>query len=268
MGLGDLFKALSKHIQQDDSEHDSDSLKHHASNSPRIELTAPAGYYLSYQYDDVKFYPPQELISKVNKKVLSPGAEITLVQETRNKQDNRAVALYISMYKIGYMLRGTLQDMANDYIENGWPIKVILSDLRFVSGEYRGHINIFFYRKSANPKLLGSSDIDIKSIQPTNPEAIPDTPLTGKNIVFSGLFSLPLDQMMQKAVDAGAVLKSRVTKNVNYLVVGEQKEEFLNEKGLSSKESTAMKLMKQGEVDIKIIGEEAFLKLIHKESEK
>lgn len=268
MGLGDLFKALSKHIQQDSLEYNNDSAKHYKGNSQGVELSTPAGHYLSYQYDDVKFYPPQELISKVNKKILCPGAEITLDQEPRNKQDNRAVALYISRYKIGYMLRGTLQDMANDYIENGWPIKVILSDLRFVSGEYRGHINIFFYRKSTKPKLKGYSDIDIKSIQPTNPEAIPNTPLTGKNIVFSGIFSLPLDQMMQKAVDAGAVLKSRVTKNVNYLVVGEQKEEFLDEKGLSSKEATAMKLMKQGEADIKIINEDTFLELIHKEAVK
>lgn len=220
-------------------------------------------HYLAYQYDNVKFYPPTEMISKVNKKFLHPGAEVFLKQESKNKYDNRAIALYVSGHQIGYMLRGTLQDMANDYIENGWPIKATLSSLRFVGGEYQGYINLSYYRKSTNLKRLGYHDIDIKAIQPSNPNAAPNTPLSGKNIVFSGVFTLPLDEMMQIAVDAGATLKSRVSKNTNYLVVGKQDTMFLDKDGLSSKEATAAKLIEEGLADIRIIDENAFLELAH-----
>lgn len=224
-------------------------------------------HYLAYQYEDVKFFPKAEMIAKVKQKLLYSGAEIQLRQEPENEYDNRAVALYISGHQIGYMLRGTLQDMANDYIENGWPIKVTLSSLKFAGDEYQGFVNYKFYRESkfqddATKKRLGYSDIDVKSIQPSDPNIAGGTPLANKNIVFSGIFKLPLDQMMQLAVDAGAVLKTRVSKSTDYLVVGKQNEAFLDENGRSSKEATAQKLIAQGS-QIIIIDEETFMTMVN-----
>lgn len=229
--------------------------------SAKSNVLPTDGHYLAYQYDDVKFYPPTEMTSKVNKKFLRPGVEVFLQQEPENKYDNRAIALYASGHQIGYMLRGTLQDMANDYIEKGWPIKATLTSLKFVGGEYQGYISLSYYRESTKPKRLGYQDIDVRSIQPSNPDVIPNTPLTGKNIVFSGVFALPLDEMMQIAVDAGATLKVRVSKATDYLVVGKQDTMFLDSNGLSSKEATAAKMIQQGEADIKIIDENTFLAL-------
>lgn len=226
-----------------------------------ISLMPAEGHYLAYKYDDVKFYPPAEIISKVNKKYLQPGAEIHLIQEPKNKYDSRAVALYISGNKIGYLLKGTLQDMANDYIESGWPIRCVLSGLKFSGGEYKGYVHLFFYRKSTKPKLKGYSDIDIHSFVPTDPEATPNTPLTKKNIVFSGVFNIPLEEIMQIAVDAGAVLKTRASKSVDYLVVGAQNSAFVDENGMSSKEATATKLNEEGIANIKIISEQTFMEL-------
>ena len=104
--------------------------------------------------------------------------------------------------------------------------------------------------------------IDIHSILPSNPNAQPNTPLTGKNIVFSGYFSIPLGKMMQLAVDAGATLKSSVSKKVNYLVVGEQDPRFADENGMTSKQRTATRLVEKGEADIQIINEKAFLEML------
>lgn len=117
-----------------------------------VSVTPPEGYYLAYQYSDVKFYPPVEITSKANKNYLKPGAEIQLRQEPQNAYDNRAVALYVSGQKIGYLRKGTLQDMANDYIKNGWPIKCILSSLTFSNGEYEGYVHLFYYRKSTKAR--------------------------------------------------------------------------------------------------------------------
>lgn len=240
--------------------------KNTAKNKGKLNLLNPTSsansdYYLAYHYNDVKFYPPTKMVSKIKKKLLTPGAEVILKQEPKNKCDKRAVALYISGHQIGYMLRGTLQDMANDYIEQGWPIKAILSSLTLVNGEYQGYIHLFYYLKSTKPKRLGYQDIDVHSIKPSNPDAVPDTPLRGKNIVFSGVFTLPLDEMMQIAVDAGATLKVLISKSTDYLVVGEQDTIFLDKDGLSSKEATATKLIQQDESNISIINEATFLAL-------
>lgn len=104
------------------------------------------GCALAYSYDDVKFYPPVELVSKVNKTKLQVGAEIRLVQEPENKVDSAAVALYLGNQKIGYLLRNRLQDMANDYIGQGWPVKASLASLKKSKGEYQGYIDLAFFR--------------------------------------------------------------------------------------------------------------------------
>lgn len=225
------------------------------------------GYYRSYHYDDIKFYPPVEMVSKVNKNLLRPGAEILLKPEPKNKYDNRAIALYVYNYQIGYLLRGTLQDMVHDYMAKKWPIKATLQSLNLIDGEYQGYITLSFYRKTEanqqNIKRLGYSDIDVHTIHPTNPDERPATPLTGKNIVFSGYFTIPIDEMMQMAVDVGATLKSRVSRNTQYLVVGEQSQSYVDENGMSSKEATATRLIEEGVASIKILSEKEFFELIN-----
>lgn len=224
------------------------------------------GYHLAYHYDDVKFYSPNEMVSKIDKEILSPGVDIILKPEPKNKYDPRAIALYIGRYQIGYLLKGTLQDMVHDYMDKKWPIIANLSSIRLVNGEYEGRISLSFYRESQeippSAKRRGYQDIDIHSIHPTDPDAHPNTPLTGKDIVFCGYFDRPIDEMMQLAVDAGAILKSRVSKNTKYLVVGNQNPDFLDEDGKSSKEQTAAKLIEEGKANIQIISEYTFLKLV------
>lgn len=111
------------------------------------------------------------------------------------------------------------------------------------------------------PRRKGYSQIDIHSILPTDPEATPHTLLAGKCVVFSGVFSMPIETAMQIAVDAGATLKSSVSKKVQYLILGEQDWRFADENGMTSKQRTATKLNAEGQADIKIIDEKTFLKM-------
>ena len=113
------------------------------------------------------------------------------------------------------------------------------------------------------PRRKGYAQIDIHSIVPTDPNAIPNTALTGKCIVFSGVFSMPIESAMQIAVDAGAILKSSVSRKVQFLVVGMHRPEFLDENGMTSKQRTATKLNAEGKADIRIIDEIEFQKLAH-----
>lgn len=83
-----------------------------------------------------------------------------------------------------------------------------------------------------------------------------------KNLVFTGeLQNIDRKTAMQKVVDLGGILKSGVSKKVNYLVVGKQDKSIVGEDGLSTKEEKAYSLIEQG-VDIKIINEDEFLKML------
>lgn len=224
--------------------------------------TVEGNFWRSFSPDDVKFYPPNEIITKLPQNIFVPGAEVILKREPNNPHDPRAIALYLSGHKIGYLLRGGLQDMVHEWNEKKWPVEASFVSLKKSRGEYQGFIALAFYRPQEGPKRLGYSDIDIKSIKPTNPGAIPNTPLTGKKVVFCGYFDLPLEEMMQRAVDSGAILRVAVTKTVDYLIVGKNNGAFLDANGQSSKEATATKLNKQSDADIKIIDEKKFLKLV------
>jgi len=87
-------------------------------------------------------------------------------------------------------------------------------------------------------------------------------PFFGKNIVFTGeLRTMDRRTAMQKAANTGAVLKSGVSKNTDFLVVGVQDKSIVGDDGLSSKEKKAYQLIDEG-YDIKIINEEEFIKLL------
>jgi len=103
--------------------------------------------------------------------------------------------------------------------------------------------------------------IDIKSITPTCAEIDTSCPLCGKSIVFTGTLSLPREDAMQIAVNAGAVIKSSVSKKTDYLVIGVQDKDLVGEDGLSSKEEKAITLNQSGKASIKMISEYEFLAL-------
>lgn len=50
------------------------------------------------------------------------GKPLTFKQEPENLHDEKAVAVYLNVVKIGYIYRGTVQDMFNDYMKRGWRV--------------------------------------------------------------------------------------------------------------------------------------------------
>lgn len=94
-----------------------------------------------------------------------------------------------------------------------------------------------------------------------------NSPLYGKNIVFTGELSIDRAEAMQLAVNAGACIKTSVSRKTNILVVGVQDPAIVGEDGMSSKEERAYALRASGEADISIISEQTFMNLV-KETEK
>lgn len=114
-------------------------------------------------------------------------------------------------------------------------------------------------------KKFECAKIDIHSIVPSDDAAGVACPLQGKSIVFTGELSIPREEAYQMAVDAGAVLKSSVSKKVSYLVVGKQNLALVGSDGMSTKEARAREINLSGAAKIEIINEEQFLALIGKD---
>ena len=96
-----------------------------------------------YNMDDVKFpkgYDGQKLY-KVYDEIdicvitnnrpdytsLRIGGELSFKQEPENKFDDKAVAVYQDNKRIGYLYRGTGQDMTNDFINRGDIVTAVLT---------------------------------------------------------------------------------------------------------------------------------------------
>lgn len=90
-------------------------------------------------------------------------------------------------------------------------------------------------------------------------------PLYGKSIVFTGELSIARQTAAQIAVNAGAIIKTGVSRKTDYLVVGIQDKQLVGEDGLSSKEEKAYELNNSGKGHIEIIDESEFLQLANQE---
>lgn len=100
------------------------------SQMDRMTLKFPdEGYSLKYHYTDVEvcwftnlFYLPKDV---------KAGNRVIFVQEPTNPVDDKAVLLMFAPQKapFGYLKRGKLQDMVNDYINRGDKVVARLSYL-------------------------------------------------------------------------------------------------------------------------------------------
>ena len=103
--------------------------------------------------------------------------------------------------------------------------------------------------------------VNIKAISPTCTDIDTSCPLCEKNIVFTGTLSIPREEAMQLAVNAGANLKTSISGKTDYLVIGTQDKNIVGDDGLSSKEERALELNQSGKANIKMITEAEFLAL-------
>lgn len=73
-------------------------------------------YILAYQYEHVKIAMP--VMGKVDL-----GDFLSFEQEPNNEYDNKAVKVTYGGYPIGYLYRGRMQDMVNDFMRKELPIE-------------------------------------------------------------------------------------------------------------------------------------------------
>jgi DNA polymerase-3 subunit epsilon len=118
------------------------------------------------------------------------------------------------------------------------------------------------FHKPQNHKQSRFKQISIAEIAATVDKIDTQNPVYGKAFVFTGeMEQMEREEAMQMVVNLGGVIKSGVSKKVNYLVVGVQDKSLVGSSGMSSKEVKAQELIEQG-IDIQVICEKAFMELI------
>jgi DNA ligase (NAD+) len=108
----------------------------------------------------------------------------------------------------------------------------------------------FFSSTAANQLLveLEALGVNLQRLEVETPQENANLPLSGKTILFTGTLSMPREAAEKLAEDNGAKLISAVSKNLNYLVVGEK---------------AGSKLEKAQKLGLNILTEEEFLVLVN-----
>ena len=109
-------KVSKKNVQEKTSSTSNESKK-----TTNILYNCLPAYYLfniplAYSYDYVKVCIIKGQEPDITK--LQIGMEVELKQEPNNQYDNKAIAILANDEKIGYMYKGKLKDMANDFIND------------------------------------------------------------------------------------------------------------------------------------------------------
>lgn len=80
---------------------------------PYVPADVTRGFCLAHTYSAVNFYSPDDC--KKAAAAVPPREQLTMKYEPDNPYDRDAIAIYHKDVKIGYMYKGKLRDMLNDY---------------------------------------------------------------------------------------------------------------------------------------------------------
>lgn len=121
-------------------------------------------WVLKYKYEKdlcLLDYPAEKLLYK-------SGKEIVFAREPENEYDNNAVAVYLDGERIGYVYKGSTQDMVNDWLKRDEPVlghlSRILPDVNKVTymiGFYKSEES-FSSKKYAVTKTAKKDYTDVK----------------------------------------------------------------------------------------------------------
>lgn len=103
---------------------------------------------------------------------------------------------------------------------------------------------------------------DLTKIADDSTKHNPDSIFYGRTVVFTGtLSSMVRAEAQQLIVDTGGMVGNSVTKDTDFLIVGQQEYRVVGDEGMSNKQEKAVKLIETGST-IEIISEDDFLKNI------
>lgn len=113
-------------------------------------------YSLAYHYPDVRIYTPPRL--GVDFPSIDLGLFARFRFEPENEYDQNAIAAYVGDWKVGYLNKGKMRDMARDWLNRG---DLVMAHVASVDDD-EGQVTLFvaFYREDKNRKGRYDDDDD------------------------------------------------------------------------------------------------------------
>ena len=108
------------------------------------------GVTIAYQYQEVDIAMTSEVVNDFS--VFRPGDIISFIPEPTNTYDSKAIQLWSNNQLLGYVYRGKIQDMLNDFLRFGEPVHGLIFSIQ--PEEKKITFSVGFYR-SARPKSYG-----------------------------------------------------------------------------------------------------------------
>lgn len=106
---------------------------------------AAQGFILVRAFRGVKIYPPWQDWRYFKPAAVMDHPALKIVPEPANEYDKNAVALLWQGRRLGYLLRGPLQDMTNDWLRRGWPVFASFERGTKDYGNSEVYISLAFY---------------------------------------------------------------------------------------------------------------------------
>ena len=123
-----------------------------------------------------------------------------------------------------------------------------------------GQLYVGGYRPSETKRLYQPKDLSKIIGDPTKHKS--ESIFYGNSVVFTGtLSSMVRAEAQQLIANIGGINSNTVTKDTDFLIVGQQDFRFVGEDGMSSKQEKAQKLLEKG-ATIEVISESDFLRNI------
>lgn len=107
------------------------------------------GHSIAYKYDNVKIFIPDDC--EISQCTIYDETE--LVQEPNNQYDSNAVMIVFRGVKVGYLYRGFIQDIVNDFLNKDLPVFSYIHSIGYDSRA--AFINLYLYKnKEAGVKTM------------------------------------------------------------------------------------------------------------------
>nr|WP_325300384.1 hypothetical protein [uncultured Dysosmobacter sp.] len=103
------------------------------------------GFILVRVFRGVRIYPPWEDWRYFKPAAVVDHPALKTAPEPSNEYDKNAVALLWQGRRLGYLRRGPLQDMTNDWLRRGWPVFASFERGTKDYGNSEVYISLAFY---------------------------------------------------------------------------------------------------------------------------
>lgn len=145
-----IYATLQSYMISKKEEKDKEEIKKMGGKTFPTPIPQELGWEVKYNYKDVKMALPK--MEYFKEKLNSSQITLQMYQDKKNEYDENAVMLADGLDSVGYLYKGKIQDMANDWIDRDDKIYVGVSKIDIEKEEV--FLTLAFYKSIEETLML------------------------------------------------------------------------------------------------------------------